>query len=80
MPRVPPTLVELSKIIHITYQVVVTVCVSGPHYNPDVIIPITIGTIKLVDLSNETSTELPSPSAPLINYNYNQSIGMYYFY
>lgn len=66
MPCVPPTLDALSKIINITYQIVVTVCVSGPHYNPDVVIPITIGTIPLVNLVYEMATA-PLPSVPLIN-------------
>lgn len=77
MPCVPPTQDTLSKIINITYQVVVTVCVTGPHYNPDVIIPITIGTIPLVNFSCEMATPSAAPSAPLINHNYNQTDGIF---
>lgn len=67
MPCVPPTLDVLSKIINVTYEIVVTVCVSGPHYNPDVIIPITIGTMALVNPRHGMATALPSPSAPLLS-------------
>lgn len=76
MPFVPPTLDVLSKIIHVTYEVVATICVSGPHLNPDVAIPITIGTMPLV--GNEMATaQAPrtSPSSALINHNYDGIYG-----
>lgn len=82
VPCVPPTLEALSKVIHITYQIVVTVCVSGPHLNPDVILPITIGTIPFVNVGYEMASALPSPSAPLINpsyQSYNQTDGIQIF-
>lgn len=82
VPCVPPTLDALSKIVHVTYQIVVTVCVSGPHMNPKLILPITVGTIPFVNIGDEIATAIPSPSAPLINHSYqtyNQTDGIQYF-
>lgn len=60
VPPVPPTNINLCKVIHITYDIKVEARLSGLHSNPYIRIPITIGTIPL----NLTS---PDPKYPVIN-------------
>lgn len=45
VPVVVPTLDTRSTIIQVAYEVVVTVCISIPHFNSKVMIPIRIGTM-----------------------------------
>lgn len=45
VPYVAPTLDTRSTIIKVKYEVVVTFCISVPHLNTDVIIPIRIVTM-----------------------------------
>jgi Arrestin (or S-antigen), C-terminal domain len=48
IPPIPPTNIILCRVIQISYEVVVEAKVGGAHQNPRVRIPITIGTVPLV--------------------------------
>lgn len=60
VPPVPPTNINLCKVIHITYEIKVEARLSGLHTNPYIRIPITIGTIPL-------NLNYPDPKFPVIN-------------
>lgn len=60
VPPVPPTNINLCKVIHISYEIKVEARLSGLHTNPYIRIPIIIGTIPL-NLNN------PDPKYPVIN-------------
>lgn len=60
VPPVPPTNINLCKVIHISYEVKVEARLSGLHTNPYIRIPITIGTIPL-------NLNYPDPKFPVIN-------------
>lgn len=60
VPPVPPTNINLCKVIHITYEIKVEARLSGLHTNPYICIPITIGTIPL-------NLNYPDPKNPVIN-------------
>lgn len=60
VPPVPPTNVNLCKVIHIMYEIKIEARLSGLHQNPYIRIPITIGTIPL----NHNN---PDPKYPIIN-------------
>lgn len=60
IPPVPPTNINLCKVIHITYDIKVEARLSGLHSNPYIRIPITIGTIPL-------NLNYPDPKNPVIN-------------
>ncbi|KAJ6635048.1 Arrestin domain-containing protein 3, partial [Pseudolycoriella hygida] len=60
VPPVPPTNINLCKVIHITYEIKVEARLSGLHSNPYIRIPITIGTIPL-------NLNYPDPKFPVIN-------------
>lgn len=59
IPAVPPTNVTLCRVIHVKYDIKIEAKLSGPHINPYICIPITIGTIPL----NNNS---PDPKTPTI--------------
>lgn len=60
VPPVPPTNINLCKVIHISYEIKVEARLSGLHTNPYICIPITIGTIPL-------NLNYPDPKFPVIN-------------
>lgn len=60
VPPVPPTNINLCKVIHISYEIKVEARLSGLHTNPYIRIPITIGTIPL-------NLNYPDPKFPVIN-------------
>lgn len=60
VPPVPPTNINLCKVIHITYEIKIEARLSGLHKNPYIRIPITIGTIPL-------NLNYPDPKYPTIN-------------
>lgn len=60
VPPVPPTNINLCKVIHISYEIKVEARLSGLHSNPYIRIPITIGTIPL-------NLNYPDPKFPVIN-------------
>ncbi|XP_037038611.1 arrestin domain-containing protein 17-like isoform X2 [Bradysia coprophila] len=60
VPPVPPTNVNLCKVIHIMYEIKIEARLSGLHQNPYIRIPITIGTIPL-------NHSYPDPKYPTIN-------------
>lgn len=60
VPPVPPTNINLCKVIHITYEIKIEARLSGLLSNPYIRIPITIGTIPL-------NLSYPDPKFPVIN-------------
>lgn len=59
IPPIPPTNLNLCKVIEIAYEVKVEAKVSGPHASPFVLIPVTIGTVPL-------NRNTPDPKTPSI--------------
>jgi hypothetical protein len=47
IPSVPPTNISYCRVIHITYNILIKLYTSGTHFNPNLEIPITIGTVPL---------------------------------
>jgi Arrestin (or S-antigen), N-terminal domain/Arrestin (or S-antigen), C-terminal domain len=70
IPPISPTDTTHSSIIHQSYELLVTGTVGGCHGNPTILIPITIGTVPLIQAY--TSASAPSddvilgPQAPLL--------------
>lgn len=60
VPPVPPTNINLCKVIHIMYEIKIEARLPGLHKNPYILIPITIGTIPL-------NLNYPDPKYPTIN-------------
>lgn len=65
IPPIPPTNTGLCKVIDIAYEVKVEAKVSGPHYSPFVLIPITIGTIPLNRYTSDPKTPSISTASAL---------------
>jgi hypothetical protein len=61
IPPLPPTNIFMCRVIHITYEVVVEAKVAGAHQNPIVRIPITIGTVPLIQQYPLGPVELRNP-------------------
>jgi hypothetical protein len=61
VPPLPPTNTTLCRVIHINYEVEVEVKVAGPHKNPIIRIPITIGTVPLIQQYPLGPLELQNP-------------------
>lgn len=47
IPAIPPTIITISRVININYEIRVEARVPGVHINPVVKIPISIGTVPL---------------------------------
>lgn len=64
IPAIPPTIATLSRVININYEIKVEVKVKGVHMNPVIRMPITIGTVPLM---NYQTTQYPAPiQAPVV--------------
>lgn len=59
IPPIPPTNTNLCKVIEIAYEVKVEAKICGPHSNPFVQMPVTIGTVPL-------NRNAPDPKTPSI--------------
>lgn len=59
IPPIPPTNTNLCKVIEIAYEVKVEAKIRGPHSNPYVVMPVTIGTVPL-------NRNAPDPKTPSI--------------
>lgn len=59
IPPIPPTNTNLCKVIEIAYEVRVEAKICGPHSNPFVQMPVTIGTVPL-------NRNAPDPQTPSI--------------
>lgn len=63
VPPVPPSNENLSRIIHIQYELKIEATAAGAHTSPSVVIPITIGTVPLTRIATAESMT-PSILAP----------------
>lgn len=65
LPVIPPTLVNVCKVIQVTYRLNFDIRVSGCHRNVEVAVPIVVGTIPI--LSEDDRVIQSQPSAPKLD-------------
>jgi Arrestin (or S-antigen), N-terminal domain/Arrestin (or S-antigen), C-terminal domain len=89
IPSISPTDTTQSSIIHQSYELLVTGTVEGCYGNPKILIPITIGTVPLIQAYTSASAlsenEIVGPQVPLLEgYNAEElrefGLGLYFIY